>query len=54
MTFYDKEERTMFLQYVHNTNKAIEWVNAKSIQWTHAMVYDRRTREKLERVLNEK
>ncbi|MCD8450428.1 hypothetical protein LNI98_12085, partial [Tenacibaculum dicentrarchi] len=51
MTFYNREERTMFLEFVHNTNKAIVWINQKNIQWTHAMVYNRRTKEKLERII---
>ncbi|MCD8450442.1 hypothetical protein LNI98_12155 [Tenacibaculum dicentrarchi] len=51
MTFYNREERTMFLEFVHNTNKAIIWINQKNIQWTHAMVYNRRTKEKLERII---
>ena len=54
MSFYDGEERTMFLEFVHNTNKAIIWVNTKKIQWTHAMVYDRRTRKKIDRIYNSK
>ena len=32
MSFYNGEDRTMFLEYVHNTNKAIIWVNSKGIQ----------------------
>lgn len=52
MSFYNQEERTLFLQYVHDTNKAIHWVDAKEIPWTHAMVYDRRTRNKIDRIIN--
>lgn len=52
MTFYDGEEKRLFLEFVHDTNKAIEWVKSKNINWTHAMVYNRRTREKLERIIN--
>lgn len=54
MTFYDKDERTMFLEFVHNTEKTIKWVEQKEIKWTHAMIYDRRTRAKIERIINEK
>jgi hypothetical protein len=53
MTFYNGEERRLFLEYVHNTNKAIEWVRGKGIAWTHAMVYERRTRNKISRIINE-
>jgi aromatic ring hydroxylase len=54
MTFYSGEEKKLFLEYVHNTKTAIEWVNKKNIIWTHAMVYNRRTREKVDRILFEK
>lgn len=53
MTFYNGEERRLFLEYVHDTNKAIAWVNSRQIQWTHAMIYDRRTRQPLDRILNQ-
>lgn len=52
MTFYKGEERRLFLQFVHNTEAAIEWVNKKGIEWTHAMIYERRTREKIDRIIN--
>lgn len=52
MTFYNKEERVMFLKYVHSTEAAIKWVEGIGRRWTHAMVYDRRTEEKIERILN--
>ena len=54
MTFYNDQVRALFLEYVHSTEKAIKWVNEKSIAWTHAMIYDRRTREKIDRIKNEK
>ena len=54
MTFYFGEEKKLFLEYVHNTKTAIELVNKKNILWTHAMVYNRRTREKIERIVFEK
>ena len=53
MTFYDGEKKRLFMEYVHDTNKMINWVNSKQIEWTHAMVYDRRTREKVNRIINE-
>ena len=52
MTFYNGEERRLFLEYVHDTDKSIKWVEKKGIKWTHAMVYDRRTRAKVERIVN--
>lgn len=53
MTFYNDQERTLFLEYVHNTGKAVAWANSKGISWTHYVIYDRRTRAKLDRVLRE-
>lgn len=50
--FYDGEKKRLFMEYVHDTQKMISWVNSKKIEWTHAMVYDRRTREKLDRIKN--
>ena len=52
MTFYNGEEKRLFLEYVHNTNTAISWVNQKNIPWTHAMIYERRTRKKIDRITN--
>lgn len=54
MTFYNNDERILFLEYVHNTKKAIAWVESKGKVWTHAMIYDRRTRAKIARILNER
>lgn len=53
MTFYNNEDRRLFMQYVHNTETAIKWVNDKGIVWTHAMIYDRRTRERVARIVNQ-
>lgn len=53
MTFYNGEEKRLFLEFVHDTQKAIQWVNSKDIKWTHAMIYDRRTRSKMDRIVNE-
>ncbi len=55
MTFYENQERVLFLEYVHSTDKAIEWIEKVACKnWTHAMVYDRRTREKVNRIVNPK
>jgi hypothetical protein len=53
MTFYNGEEKRLFLEYVHSTDTALKWVKSKGIIWSHAMVYNRRTREKIERILND-
>lgn len=52
ISFYFRDERVMFLEYVHDTEKAIKWIESKRIEWTHAMVYNRRTREKIDRIIN--
>ncbi len=52
MTFYNDDNRTLFLEYVHDTDIAINWAYKKNISWTHAMVYNRRTREKITRLIN--
>lgn len=54
MTFYNGEERRLFLAFVHDTDKAIVWVEQKRIEWTHAMIYDRRTRETIKRISRDK
>jgi hypothetical protein len=53
MTFYRKQRKVLFLEFVHDTTKAKEWVKAKNIEWTHAMIYERRTREKIQRIINQ-
>lgn len=53
MTFYNGEERRLFMEFVHTTEGAIKWVKAQNIPWTHAMVYNRRTREPITRIKNE-
>lgn len=54
MTFYNGEERRLFIEYVHNTEKMERWMEKKNIKWTHAMVYNRRTREKIKRIENKR
>jgi len=54
MTFYNGEDRRLFLGFVHDTEKAVKWIEEKGIEWTHSMVYDRRTREKVDRITNPK
>jgi len=54
MTFYNGEDRRLFLWFVHDTEKAISWMDEKGIEWTHAMIYERRTRKKMGRITNEK
>lgn len=62
MTFYNNNDMVIFLQYVHDTDKAIKWVENlirerklknNHTHWTHAMVYDRRTRQKIDRIVNQ-
>lgn len=54
ITFYLEEERVLFLEYVNNTEKAIQWFESKGKHWSHCMIYNRKTRQKLERLINPK
>lgn len=54
MTFYNDNIKCLFIEYVHDTEVMISWVNSKKIEWTHAMIYNRRTREKISRIINNK
>lgn len=50
MTFYENQKRILFLEYVHDTDKAIKWADRNGFEnWTHYVIYNRRTREQLER-----
>lgn len=53
VTFYNREDKIMFFRYCHNFSSAAQWMMKKNKIWTHAMVYNRRTRESLERIINE-
>jgi hypothetical protein len=46
MTFYDGEQKRLFMEYVHDANKMLDWSKFKKNKWTHAMIYNRRTRGK--------
>ena len=50
VTFYDGENRRLFMEYVHDTRKAVRWVESQKIKWTHGNVYERRTREFITRI----
>lgn len=58
MSFYYREPgakydvRTMFLKFVHNTSDAVKWVDKKGIKWTHAVIYNRRTKTKVNTIKN--
>ena len=54
MSFYNGDTRVLFLKFVHNTDKAEKWVDSKSISWTHANVYERRTEKFLSRLYNKR
>ncbi len=51
MSFYNGQERTMFLGFVHDTEKALLWAQNKGVIITHYVIYDRRTREQIKRVV---
>jgi len=50
MTFFYFKKKVLNLHFVHNTDKAEEWVNAKNIHWGHANIYDRRTGNFVKRI----
>lgn len=50
ITFYNVDDKVMFLEYVHIVKVAVKWVNDKGIQWTHGNVYDRRERNFLKQI----
>ena len=52
MTFYFRNVRVLFLEYVHNTDTAIRWVKNHRIAWDEAIIYNRRTREKIKKIFN--
>ena len=53
VTFYNGQQKVMFLEFVQHQKKAIDWVNKKGIVWTWCNVWNRRTREHLERINND-
>ncbi len=50
ISYFHGDVRVLFLEYVHDTKKSVQWVNSKQIRWTHANVYERRTRMYLFRI----
>ena len=50
VTFFFYKKKVLHLHFVHNTDKAFNWLNAKNIEWSHANIYDRRTGKYLKRV----
>lgn len=50
ISFFHEGIRVLFLAYVHDTQKAIDWINKKGIAWSHGNIYDRRTRVFLRRI----
>ncbi len=52
ITFYNHEKKVMFIEYCHSAEKAINWVNAKKILWTHCNVWHRKTRQFIEQIKN--
>lgn len=50
ITFFNEDEKRLFLEFVHSTEKAISWVRSQNINWTHANIYDRRSREFITRI----
>lgn len=51
ISFYFGGQRVLFLRYVHDTEKSLRWATAR-IVWDTCVVYNRRTREKLQTLKN--
>lgn len=47
-----EDKQVLYLQYVHDTQKAITWCKSMGITWDYANVYERRTRKFIERAYN--
>jgi len=58
MTFFIRssekgnDRQVLYLQYVHDTDKAILWCKKNNINWDYANIYNRRTREYIKRIYN--
>lgn len=51
MSFFDKDgQRVLFLEYVHDTKKAERWADAKQFPWTVAKIWNRRSREFVDKI----
>jgi hypothetical protein len=50
MSFYANKGRVLFIEYVHDTRVAIQWMEDKRIAWDYANVYERRSRKYVERL----
>lgn len=50
ISFFNKAERVLFMEFVHDTKKAVEWINSKNKEWTHGNIYDRRERTFISRI----
>lgn len=53
MTFYHFDKKVMHLHFVHNTVKAVQWMDAKNITWGHANIYERRSGKYLKRIYHQ-
>jgi hypothetical protein len=50
ISFFNDENRIMFIEFVHDTKKAVQWMDSKKLNWTHGNIYDRRKREFITRI----
>jgi len=50
ITFYNGEEKRLFMEFVQDTNYTIKWMRRKGIEWTHGMLYERRTKRTIGRI----
>ncbi len=45
ISFFSEDKRVLFLEYVNIPKVAFDWVKKNNVEWTHANMYDRRSRE---------
>lgn len=48
MSFYLDHTRVLFLEYVHNCYAASQWTTQKNIIWDYVIIYNRRSRLKID------
>lgn len=53
MTFFYQGQRTLYLKYVHNTERTLKWVFDKGIYWDTCVIYRRKTGERLQVLKNQ-
>ena len=51
MTFFENNKLVIYMEFVHDTDKAIKWIETVAKKgWSEANIYNRRTREFIEKI----